>query len=98
MLGASPETLAATVAAEGMMLAAAGTVAGIALGHALAYEMASKVSSLGGVVAPAAFLQWDALDAWLLLMGLATGLAAAAIPALSAARTDIAGLLARGRA
>lgn len=98
VLGASPETLAGTVAAEGLVLAGAGTVAGLGLGHALAYEMASNVSSLGGVVAPASFLQWDALDGWLLLMGLLTGLVAAAVPALSAARTDIAALLARGRA
>lgn len=98
VLGASPETLAGTVAAEGLMLASAGTFAGIALGHALAYEMAANISSLGGVVAPASFLQLHALDGWLLAMGVATGLLAAALPAASAARTDIAGLLARGRA
>lgn len=98
VLGASPETLAGTVAAEGLMLAGAGTVAGIALGHALAYQMAANVSSLGGVVTPASFLQFHALDGWLLVVGFVTGLFAAAVPAASAARTDIAGLLARGRA
>ncbi|MCC7037596.1 MAG: ABC transporter permease [Alphaproteobacteria bacterium] len=98
VLGASPETLAGTVAAEGVMLAGAGTVAGIALGHLLAYEMAANISSLGGVVAPASFLQFHMLDGCLLLMGLVTGLFAAVVPAVSAARTDIAGLLARGRA
>lgn len=98
VLGASPEMLAGTVAAEGLLIAGAGTVAGIVLGHALAYKMAANITSLGGVVPPASFLRWDALDGWLLLMGLVTGLAAAAVPALSAARTDIASLLARGRA
>jgi len=98
VLGASPETLAGTVAAEGLILAGAGTVTGIALGHALAYEMVANIASLGGVVAPSAFLEFHTRDGWLLLMGMLTGLAAAAVPALSAARTDIAGLLARGRA
>ena len=98
VLGASPETLAGTVAAEGVMLAGIGALAGIALGHGLAYELSSHITSLGGVVAPASFLHIDALDGGLLLMGGATGLAAALFPALSAARTDIAALLARGRA
>lgn len=97
VLGASPEMLAATVAAEGVLLAGAGAVAGIALGHLLAYEMAAGIASLGGVVSPATFLKLHALDGWLLLLGIATGLFAGAAPALSAARTDIAGLLARGR-
>jgi putative ABC transport system permease protein len=98
VLGASPLTLSATVIAEGMMLSAAGTVTGVAAGHALAYIVASSIESLQGLVLPQAMLTPQPMDAGLLVMGLGTGLLAGLVPALSAARTDIAGILARGRA
>ncbi len=98
VLGASPLTLSGTVIAEGMMLSAAGTIAGIAAGHMLAFCAASTIASLQGLVLPSEMLSLTQTDGLLLTVGLGTGLLAGAVPALSAARTDIAGILARGRA
>jgi putative ABC transport system permease protein len=98
VLGASPERLFATVIAEAMILGGTGTIAGLLAGHILAWAVAINISSLRGLTIPNSLLIPGALDAGLLILGLGTGLLAALIPALSAARTDIAGLLARGRA
>ncbi len=98
VLGASPERLFATVIAEAMILGGAGAIAGLIAGHLLAWAVAINISSLRGLTLPAALLIPGLRDLWLLALGLGTGLLAALVPALSAARTDIAGLLARGRA
>ncbi|MBI1215380.1 MAG: FtsX-like permease family protein [Alphaproteobacteria bacterium] len=98
VLGASPFTLSCTVIAEGMMLSLAGAVFGILAGHGMAYLVAVNIDSLQGLVLPQSFLHFGALDGALLGMGAVTGLVAGLVPAVSAARTDIAGILARGRA
>lgn len=98
VLGAPPVALFATVIYEGVILSLAGTVAGIVLGHLGAFAVAGSVDSLRGIVLPQALLAPSRMDAGLLLLGTLVGLAAGAFPAIAAARTDIAGLLARGRA
>jgi len=98
VLGASPLMLAGTVMAEGLILSGLGAVTGIVAGHALAFAIATNVDSLKGLVLPAMFLAPQAMDGLFLLIGLAAGLVAGLVPAVSAGRTDIAALLARGRA
>jgi putative ABC transport system permease protein len=98
VLGASPLMLWGTVVAEGVMLSLAGAVAGILAGHGLAYAIAAGIDSLQGLVLPQSFLHLGALDGLLAAMGIGIGLVAGFVPAFSAARTDIAGILARGRA
>lgn len=98
VLGAPPGRLAATVIAEGLILSGAGTILGLIAGHGLTIAAVTFIDTLSGIVAPGALWRPQAIDAILLALGLATGFAAGLIPALMAARTDIAGLLARGRA
>lgn len=98
VLGASPGRLSATVMAEGLILSGAGAVAGIILGHLIAYAAVLSIDSLRGVVLPQTLLMPQPMDAGFLLLGLGAGLLASFVPSFAAARTDIAGLLARGRA
>lgn len=97
VLGASPGMLFTTVIAEGLILGAAGTAAGLVAGHIIAFAIAASVPSLAGIVPPAPLLYPQSLDAACLALGLGAGLLAGLVPALSAKRTDIAGLLAKGR-
>ena len=93
-LGASPQRLMALLLGEGMLLAAAGGVFGIALGHAFAeiVGFAMRAAQQGDMTG----LLW--LPEELLILGLAVlvGALAAVVPAWRAYRTDIAGTLARG--
>lgn len=98
VLGASPQTLASTVIAEGLLLSGIGSVVGLIVGHIMAYGMASMIGSLSGIVLPVTLLAPQPQDTGFLAIGMTAGLLAGLVPALSAARTDIAGLLARGRA
>jgi len=98
VLGASPRRLLATVMAEGLLLSGVGAVVGVVLGHLIAFAAARSMETLNGVTVPVTLLQPQPIDAGFLFLGLAAGLVAALVPSLSAARTDIAGLLARGRA
>lgn len=98
VLGASPRRLSATVMAEGLILSGAGAIAGIVLGHVIAYAAVLSIDSLRGVVLPQTLLMPQPMDAGFLLLGLGAGVLASFVPSFSAARTDIAGLLARGRA
>lgn len=84
--------------AEGLFLSGLGALLGIAAGHLLAFAVASGIASLKGLVLPSMFLSPRPADAEFLLLGLGVGMLAGLAPALLAARTDIAGLLARGRA
>jgi len=97
VLGAAPAVLVVTVMAEGLILSLAGTVSGLVLGHVLAYALAVGLPSLKGLVLADALLMPGVLDAGILGIGLALGFIAGLIPAVSAGRTDIAQLLARGR-
>lgn len=98
VLGASPVRLSATVMAEGVILSGAGALGGIILGHLIAYGAALSIEGLRGVILPETLLIPQPMDAAFLLIGLIAGLLASFVPSLSAARTDIAGLLAKGRA
>ncbi len=98
VLGASPIKLSSTVIAEGLFLSGVGSVLGLVAGHIMAYVMAAEIGSLKGVVLPVTLLAPQPWDAGFLAIGLGAGLLAGLVPALSAAQTDIAGLLARGRA
>ena len=98
VLGASPQRLSSTVIAEGLALSGAGSVMGLIAGHLVAYGMTSMISSLSGIASPVTLLAPQPWDAGFLAIGLGAGLVAGLVPAASAARTDIAGLLARGRA
>ena len=71
---------------------------GLIAGHIIAYVIASMIGSLSGLVLPVTLLAPQQWDAGFLVIGLGAGLVAGLVPALSAAQTDIAGLLARGRA
>jgi putative ABC transport system permease protein len=96
VLGASPGKLLLTVVAEAVLLSGVGTVIGLGVGHGVGYIAALNIDTLQGIVLPETFLQVHVLDAVLLILGLMIGVIASLIPAISAARTDIAGLLAKG--
>lgn len=96
VLGASPGKLLLTVVAEAVLLSGVGTVIGLAVGHGVGYIAALNIDTLQGIVLPETFLQVHVLDGVFLLLGLVIGITASLIPAISAARTDIAGLLAKG--
>jgi putative ABC transport system permease protein len=96
VLGASPGKLLLTVVAEAVLLSGVGTVIGLAVGHGIGYIAVLNIDTLQGIVLPETFLQVHVLDGVFLLLGLAIGITASLIPAISAARTDIAGLLAKG--
>lgn len=92
-LGAPPRKLMLLLLAEGMTLALAGALLGWVFGHA-------AVEVLGRVLAADQNLTlsgWIVVqeEAWLALVALCVGLAAALLPALRAYRTDIAMTLAR---
>jgi putative ABC transport system permease protein len=96
VLGASPGKLLLTVVAEAVLLSGVGTVIGLGVGHGVGYIAALNIDTLQGIGLPETFLQVHALDGVLLILGLMIGVIASLIPAISAARTDIAGLLAKG--
>ena len=98
VLGASPIVLSVTVMAEGLTLSAVGAVIGLIVGHLMAYITAMSVPSLRGLILPTSLLQPQLADLYFLSIGLSAGLLAGLLPAFAAARTDIAGLLAKGRA
>lgn len=98
VLGASPRRLSATVIAESLLISSIGALIGIVLGHLLAYSAILSIESLRGLVLPETVLIPRKMDAGFLLIGLVAGLLASFVPSITAARTDIAGLLARGRA
>lgn len=94
LLGASRAKIFTVTLLEALLLATAGGLLGLALGHGL-------VEGLGGWLArehqPAVSgLRLVAGEGWLLVLAWAIGLVAAGLPAWSAARTDVAVLLAGG--
>jgi putative ABC transport system permease protein len=94
MLGASRGKLMGLMLLEGVALAAAGGVLGIALGHLLteALGVALRQAKQTAVTGWA----WNGQEPWLLGLALAVGIAAALIPAWRAYRTDVAPVLAEG--
>ncbi len=96
VLGARPSTLFLTLMVEGVMVAGLGSAIGIIAGHIMAYSLTGLLGSFEGVLTRADLLSLHASDIYLLLIGCAAGLLAAFPAALSAAKTDIARLLAKG--
>lgn len=94
MLGASRGRLMGLMLLEGMALALAGGVAGIALGHALTEVMGQAL----GAARQAAVTgwAWQARELYLLALSVGVGAAAALLPAWRAYRTDVASVLAEG--
>ncbi len=96
ILGASPVTLWRQMLLEGLLLAALGGLLGVGLGHAAASVLAAfspdaEALGLSGLTA-------HIEELYVFGMALAIGLLAAAVPAIQAYRTDIANVLATGRA
>lgn len=92
MLGASPGRLMRLMMFEGLLLASAGALLGLALGHLMAEALgvalraARQPEITGWILVPE--------ELWLLALALGTGLAAALVPAWRASRTDVAAVLA----
>ncbi len=93
-LGASPGKLMALLLAEGVMLAGAGGVLGLVLGHGFAELAGVALKSARQIEITG--LVWLPEELLLLAAALAVGAVAALLPAWRAYRTDIAGTLARG--
>lgn len=97
VLGASPFRLSLTVIAEALVISGVGALIGVVVGHLLAYGAVISIESLRGLVLAESVLMPQAMDGGFILIGLVAGLIASFVPSLTAARTDIAGLLAKGR-
>ena len=93
-LGASPWKLMALMLFEGALLALAGAVLGILLGHGLT-ELLGRMLKLAQQIEVTGWA-WVDSELWLIALAFGVGIAAALLPAWRAYRTDIAGTLARG--
>jgi putative ABC transport system permease protein len=87
-LGASPGHLLRLMVLEGLLLALAGAMLGLALGHALTALLGAWLSAEHGLTL-SAFI-WQAEELALLALALVVGVVAALLPAWGAYRTDIA--------
>jgi putative ABC transport system permease protein len=93
-LGASPRRLFGLLLLEGLGLALAGALIGLALGHAFAsllglWLQSERQYAVSGLV-------WRTEELWLAAGALAVGLLAALLPAWRAYRTDVSRTLAQG--
>lgn len=93
-LGATRGTLVAHVLLEGLLLAAMGTLVGLALGHAAAEVVGRMLAERQGLRLTG--LAWMPGETGLVVAALATGVVAALVPAWQAYRTDLARVLADG--
>jgi len=91
-LGARRRTLFQQLLLEGLLLSAAGTAMGILLGHAAA-ELAGRLVAQAGAMGLTG-LSWRHEELYVLAAALVVGVAAAAIPAIQAYRTDVSAVLA----
>ena len=98
VMGGSPGTMLCAVMAEGLLLALCGGVLGLACGHGLAWYVATTHQNLGGLVSADGLLRPGLLDIRILAACGAAGMLAALVPAFTAARANVADILARGRA
>lgn len=97
VLGASPRRLSGTLMAEAMLISGGGAVIGVIAGHLIAYGAVLSIEGLNGLVLAENLLMPHLMDAGFIVLGLLAGICASAVPSLSAARTDVAELLSRGR-
>ena len=97
VLGARPGRLATTVIAEAVIISGVGAVAGAILGHLIAYSAVISFENLNRFVVPESLLLPSIMDIGFILLGVLAGLFAALVPSVTAARTDISTLLAKGR-
>jgi putative ABC transport system permease protein len=93
-LGASPARLFGLLLAEGLVLALAGALLGVGLGHALAAALGVWLDAQQQY--PVSGLVFRVEELWVMAAALGVGLAAALVPARRAYRTDVAGTLSRG--
>ena len=97
VLGARPGRLATTVIAEAVIISGVGAVAGAILGHLIAYGAVISFENLNRFIVPESLLLPSTIDIGFILLGVLAGLFAALLPSVTAARTDISTLLAKGR-
>jgi putative ABC transport system permease protein len=93
-LGASPARLFGLLLAEGLVLALAGALLGLVLGHGLASALGMWLESQQQH--PVTGLAFRIEELWVLVVALGVGLAASLIPAWRAYRTDVSRTLAQG--
>jgi putative ABC transport system permease protein len=92
VLGASPGKLFAVILLEALLLALLGAALGILLGHAAAEAVGAWM--VANHQPPVTGLMLLPEEGWLLALALGTGVLAAAAPAWSAYRTEVASVLA----
>jgi putative ABC transport system permease protein len=93
MLGASPGKLMRLVLLEALVLALAGALVGLALGHLLTEVVGAML--VAAQQPPVSGAAWQASELWLVALAAGVGLAAGLVPAWRAYRTDIATTLAQ---
>ena len=94
MLGAGRGRLMGLMLIEGTALAAAGGVAGLALGHVLTEALGLALGRAGQAAVTG--WVWDAREFWVLGLALLVGFCAALLPAWRAYRSEVAPVLAQG--
>jgi putative ABC transport system permease protein len=95
VIGASRTGIVGQIIAEGLILAAAGAVLGVVLGHAVIGAAAASFEELRQMGLSA--LHFEPAEAWIVLAALAIGALAALVPALRVFNADIAETLAEAR-
>jgi putative ABC transport system permease protein len=95
VIGASRSGIMAQIIAEGLILAAAGALLGVVIGHAVIGVAASSFEELRQMGLSA--LHFQPAEAWIVLAALGIGIVAALVPALRVLNADIAETLAESR-
>jgi putative ABC transport system permease protein len=93
-LGATRADVMALLIFEGMILAAAGALLGLVLGHALTSALGMALAQAQQV--PVSGWIWHVEELWIVALALIVGVVSAIVPAWRAHEIDIAATLARG--